>query len=145
MSTAQTMQPVLDLDAIAPKRATVRIKHKDKAGKEQFVMWEMRNKSELSLSQIKRVEVFGEQCQTMVSDGGPHTVEDAKLLDGWVWELLEIVFYTPLDETVVESLSYDQKLQIFDTFVEVLSGQPDPKVTPRNRATRRTTARVTKK
>lgn len=137
---ANATTPILDLDAFV-ERQTVRITFRTDEGEREVVLWEMKNKSEVSLSQMKQIESYGIRCTEIVDSGGPHSPEEAAQFDRWIYELMEIVFYTPVDAIVLSRLPYGYKLKILDTFASVVMEQADmttePTLVPRKAPAKR--------
>ena len=80
--------PVLDLDALAPTRPVVRIRTEtDPDG----LLYEMRIEDEMTLSQMKQLEVLGTRVLEFW-DENSKTMDEAevKLFEGWIDECFDI-------------------------------------------------------
>lgn len=118
--------PILDLDALVPERPLIRIRTaEDRAGR----MYELRVKSELSVSQLQRLYRIGDEGKSLMETTGGDmdkmTQEDADRLGRLVDELLGVAFvedYAPLQGV----LPLEHKVAVMTVFSNSLSGTAEP-------------------
>lgn len=108
-------EPILVLDAIVPDRPYVVIKstlHPESRN------YEMHIYTELSLEELKTIEVLGRKASEL-QDAEDLTEADGAMLDGWLQTMMQIVFHTPLEPEVLDELTVQARLQVVNTFTEV--------------------------
>jgi len=108
------IDPVLTLDALVPDRPVVLIRTKANPKGNKF---ELKVGTELSLEELKVLELRGNRAQELMDEELDEA--GAALLDTWLREITDIIFYTPVPGDVYAALTNHQRLQCLETFTRV--------------------------
>jgi len=113
------INPVLDLDVLAPPHQSVKLRS---AMHPDAKLYELRYESELSMEDIARLATLTKQVRPII-ETDELDVPAAKMLDTWLDEALDIVFFHKLEPAVLDSMGYEPKWKILQFFGQTCMDQ----------------------